>query len=167
MVDMSAISGLVLSLRAATDISKAMIGLRDAAMIQGKIVELQGVILSAQQSALSAQADQFTLLERVRELEKQIADVEAWEQEKQRYELVELYAGGLAYRIKELVRGSEPPHFICAACYQKRQKSLLQGSDFYSQRTLTCPDCKTEVIQYQGGAGNSPARVASDYDPFS
>jgi hypothetical protein len=93
VVDMTAIAGLVSSLKAATDISKAMIGLRDTALIQGKVIELQGIILSARQSALSAQSDQFTLLERVRDLEKKLADLGAWGAEKTRYELKEVCAG--------------------------------------------------------------------------
>ena len=55
MVDMAAIAIVAKSLETAADITKAMIGLRDASMIQEKVIELQGVILSAQQGALATQ----------------------------------------------------------------------------------------------------------------
>lgn len=145
MVDMAAIAVVSTSLKAAADITKAMVGLRDASMIQGKIIELQGVILSAQQGALTTQSDQFSLLERVRELEKQVADLEAWDSEKQRYELKEVGTGSLAYVVKENARGTEPVHQICAACYQHRRKSILQPKSISMTKLLFCPSCKTDI----------------------
>ena len=46
-IDMGSIAALATSLQSAVEITKGMIGLRDATMIQVKIIELQGVILSA------------------------------------------------------------------------------------------------------------------------
>jgi hypothetical protein len=48
MVDVSAIAGVMSSLKVAGDITKAAVGLRDAQALQSKVIELQGVILSAQ-----------------------------------------------------------------------------------------------------------------------
>lgn len=42
MVDMSAIAGMISALKGASDITKAMVDLRDAAAVQGKVIELQG-----------------------------------------------------------------------------------------------------------------------------
>ena len=125
-IDAGSISALTVSLKTAAEITKAMIGLRDATMIQAKIIELQTVILSAQGAALSAQSDQFSLLERVRELEKEVANMKAWDREKKKYELSEVYPGAFAYTLKPQARGAEPAHWICAACYQHGRKSLLQ-----------------------------------------
>ena len=149
MVDLMAIAGLVSSLKAATDISKTMVGLRDAAMIQSKVIELQGVILAAQQSALSAQSDQFAMLERVRELEKQIAQLEAWDAEKAHYELRELSPGAFAYVLKASAKTGEPPHWLCAACYQHSHKAILQDSGRTPkgrESIYKCPDCKNMVL---------------------
>jgi hypothetical protein len=79
MVDIAAIAGLVSSLKAAGEITKAMVGLRDATMIQSKVIELNGIILSAQSSALEANVAQFSLLDRVRQLEAEIAGLKAWD----------------------------------------------------------------------------------------
>ena len=149
MVDMAAISGLVASLRAATDISKAMIGLRDAAMIQGKVIELPGVILSAQQSALSAQSDQFTALERIRELEKEVADFEAWEAEKQKYELKEVSGGAFAFMLKPDARGTEPAHWLCTNCFESHKKSIFQGMPHVARDLLfRCPKCDNKFTTH-------------------
>jgi len=144
MVDMTAISIVSTSLKTAADITKAMIGLRDASLIQGKIIELQGVILSAQQGALTTQSDQFALLERVRDLERKVTDLEAWDAEKKRYELKDVGTGSLAYVVKEDARGTEPVHQICPACYQHGRKSILQPQAKNMQQLLVCSECKAE-----------------------
>jgi hypothetical protein len=148
VVDVSAIAGLMSSLKAATDISKAMIDLRDGAMIQRKVIELQGVILAAQQSALSAQTDQFTMLERVRELEKEIARLRAWDAEKANYELKEISRGAFAYVLKPDAGAGEPPHWLCTSCYQKSHKAVLQydgRTDKNDESIYKCPDCSSAV----------------------
>ncbi len=126
MVDISAIAGTVSALKGAMDISKAMIGLHDAQAIQSKIIELNAQILEAQSSAFLANEERSTLIEHVRQLEKEVADLKAWEAEKQRYQLAELTTGVTAYAIKEEMRGAEPSHHICASCYQEGHKSILQ-----------------------------------------
>jgi hypothetical protein len=100
MVDISAIAGVMTALRGVTDISKAMIDLRDGAMIQAKVIELQGAILAAQSSAFAAQDERAALIARVSELEKEVASLKAWDAEKQNYELKDIGNGVLAYALK-------------------------------------------------------------------
>src|SRR3954447_21958347 len=125
-IDFGSMSALASSLKMAADMTKAMIGIRDATMIQGKILELQGIILSAQSDALSAQSDQFALLDRVRHLEKEVADMKAWDAAKEGYALEEVSTGAFAYVLKPEAGGAEPRHWLCAACYGNRKKSILQ-----------------------------------------
>ncbi len=141
MIDIGSMAAVAGSLKTAGEIAKAMVGLRDAAVVQSKVIELQGVIMSAQSSALTAQSDQFALLERVRELEAQMAELEAWESEKQRYELKDYGGGTFAYELKEPEVSGEPPHRICAACYQKGQKSILQFSHISQANHRHIYDC--------------------------
>ena len=51
---MGEITALTGSLKAAGDMAKAMIGLRDAQVFQAKAIELQGAILGAQSDAMGA-----------------------------------------------------------------------------------------------------------------
>jgi hypothetical protein len=152
MADPLTISGAIASLKTAGEIAGAFVGLRDQAIIQTKVIELQTVILAAQQSALSAQGEQFALLEEKRDLEAQIAHLEAWGREKERYQLQEIGRGSFAYVLKPDAHGSEPAHMICPNCYQHGRKSLLQATDALAlrQRVHRCPACRTEV------AGNLP-----------
>jgi hypothetical protein len=155
MVDMGSIAAAVTSLKAATDIAKAIFDIKASTEIQGKVIELQTVILAAQSSALAAQSDQFSLLERVRDLETHIADLEAWEAEKQRYELQQVSEGGsvFAYVLKLDAQGSEPPHQICAHCYGDGHKSILQTeyTDVGRWRVLMCNSCGAKIWPDGGG----------------
>jgi hypothetical protein len=116
-------------------------------MIQAKVIELQSAILAAQSGALSAQSEQASLLIRVGELEKEIAQVKAWEAEKQKYELKELKPGNFAYTITDSMRGSEPTHHICANCYSNAFKSILQNEMRFPGRcdVWACHSCGSAI----------------------
>ena len=146
MVDMSAIAGLISSLKAASEMTKAMIGLRDATVIQGKVIELNGIIMTAQSGALESNVAQFALLDRVRDLEQKLVSLEAWEAEKQRYKLTDFGGGTFAYALKPEMAAGEPPHRLCSACYQRGKKSILQshGHDAFSREMLVCLECEAK-----------------------
>jgi hypothetical protein len=117
MVAAEIMSGLG-GLKAAFDLAKGLKDIDDATRRNAAVIELQEKILTAQQA-------QSALLERVSELEKQVASFEQWSAEKEKYELKEIHPHSFAYVIKENARGNEPSHLICAACYQVRKKIHL------------------------------------------
>jgi rubrerythrin len=142
MPDMALIAGTMTSLKTAFDMSKTIIGIRDAAILNEKVIELQRVILAAQSDAMAAQAEQLTLLERVSGLEKQITDMKAWETEKQRYELKAATSTAFIYALKTNAGGTEPPHWLCAACYEKGVKSILSVYGSLGRNDIwKCPSC--------------------------
>lgn len=142
MVDMAMIGGISNSLNVALNISKAMLGIRDQALIQEKVLELTGEIISAQQAAVSAIATQTVLTERIRELEQQIVEMKAWDSEKQKYQLQAIGSRFFTYTLKSDAESGDPPHWLCSACYQNGKKSVLSsvtkaGSDY----VWKCPAC--------------------------
>lgn len=116
------------SIKASLDLAKAMVGLRDAEAFRTKSIELQQVILEALDGAISAREAYSKQLDRISALEAEVADLKAWDAEKQRYELKPVGYGVMAYMLKPDARGSEPPHWLCPNCFAKRQKSFLQSS---------------------------------------
>lgn len=151
MPDLSALAAALSSLNAAKDIAQAMIGLREGAVFQAKLIEFQSKLIEANNAAFAAQDERSALLERIRSLEKEVADLTAWEAEKQRYELQEVYPGATAYVLKEDAKGTEPVHWLCTTCYQRSKKSILQKEGKASDaagRLLYwgCPDCKARVV---------------------
>lgn len=152
MVDIPAISGILVSLKASKDILEAMVGLRGTATFQEKRLELQSKIMDAQGAIFAVNEERTALIERVSNLEKQVADFETWESEKQRYKLKQVDVGAFCYAVKNDAQPTEPPHWICAACYGNRKKSILQdngpastsGIDSRS-RIYKCFECKAEI----------------------
>lgn len=126
------------TLKSALDLAKGLKDIDNATRRNSAVIELQEQILAAQ----SAQSE---LVESVRDLKARVVELETWDAEKQRYELKEVGLGSFAYVVKEGMRGGEPPHQICAYCYQRGHKRILQpGSTGYA-KGLFCPDCKTTI----------------------
>lgn len=126
MPNMSDLAIASASLKAAKDIAQGMASLQDAASLHQKQVEFQSKLLDATSAVFAAQEERSAMLERIRELKKEVARLESWEDEKQRYELVSLAPNMVAYAPKESMRGTEPPHYLCANCFAAGKKSFLQ-----------------------------------------
>src|ERR1700733_13027016 len=163
MPDISAIASALSALNAAKDIAQAMITLRDTAAFQGKLIEFQSKIIDANNAALVAQEERVATLERIRDLEKLVADLEAWEAEKKRYQMEEVWSGATAYVLKEEAKGTEPIHWLCANCYNSRKKSVLQRGQKKADAAgrlpgWDCPSCKNTIfVRYDVAPGKAAA----------
>ena len=124
MFEIATISSAISSLQTAAQIARGMMGLRDATLVQGKVIELQSAILAAQTDALTAQSEQYSLVEKIRRLEEEVARVKAWEREKDKYELKEVHPRNFARSIKPNAQGSEPAHLICASHVNIKVRTL-------------------------------------------
>lgn len=146
MIDISHAMTLATSLQTAGEITKAMIGIRDGALLQAKVIELNGIILSAQGSALASNQDQFALLQSVRDLEAKVVEMENWAAEEKRYELKDFGGSTFAYVLKPEEPGSRNDHRLCSACFENRHKSTLQnmGGTHQGRQKYWCPKCKSE-----------------------
>lgn len=162
MVDMTTIQGAVMSMKVAGDIAKGLFQLQASAEIKGQVIDLQNAILTAQQSALSAQSEQFTMIQRIHDLEEEIAHVKAWEKEKQRYKLVSAPwgSGSVVYALKESCKGAESPHWICTKCYDDGRRTILQPHKKEGWISLVCSTCKSET--HTGYRGIPNAQYATD-----
>lgn len=125
----------VSALKSAFDLTKGLKDIDDRVRLNSARMELQEKILEAQQA-------QATLLERIGDLEKQIADFEKWDAEKENYQLVTIFPDTLAYARKPSADGSVAPHFICAKCYEDRKKHILQRAD---SAHVWCPVCQIKL----------------------
>ena len=151
MPDISAFAAALSSLNAAKDIAQAMIGLRDSAAFQTKLLEFQSKLLDANRATFAAQDERAALLERIRTLEEKVASFETWEAEKQRYKL-EKFGTGFAYVLKPEAEGGELPHQICANCYARGKKSFLASVPTNQARmalgmgtVYRCSECRAEI----------------------
>ena len=163
MVDMGSIAAALGGLKTAGEIAKSLLQLKSETERQAKVIELQSVILAAQSSAIAAQSDQYAMLEEMRRLREENNQVKAWEKQKDRYQMVTPFTGVTVYALKKSVSDGEPPHYICANCYQRGKRSILQnGKNSVGWTILVCPspDCKSEArTEYRGPV---PASYAED-----
>jgi|SRR5271155_4589346 len=151
---MTAIGVVSTSLNTAMTMIKALAGIRDANLATAKVWELQQVIIEAQQSVFALQQERTKLVEQASEAKEKIRKLEAWQAEKKRYRLEEVAPRVFAYVYKTPVQrtgapmqaAQEPVHWICTACYQRGEKSILQG--FKSAQAgwaHSCPSCKAVI----------------------
>ena len=130
MPDAADFAALFTSLKAVTDLTKFFIDAHDAGVVRTKAIELQREIIATQQGAIAANLAHTATLHRIGELEKEVADLKAWDAEKEKYQLVpvKLVSPGqhapLAYAPKE--QTAEPLHLLCPTCFEDRIKSILQ-----------------------------------------
>ena len=109
-INFGSASALLSSMNTAVNITKAIAALRDIALLREKVIELQGVILNAQQAALAAQRNKSALQERISQLEKELASAKVWSSERDKYHLYQMAPGALAYALKKNTGSTEPPH---------------------------------------------------------
>jgi Zn finger protein HypA/HybF involved in hydrogenase expression len=149
-MDITSISSALASIKAAKDIAQSMVNLRDTAAMQAKIIEFQSKILDAQSAASSAQEERATLIERVRNLEQEVARFKQWDTDKQRYELKNWGQGAFACVLKVDATPPEPPHALCVTCYDNGKKSILQfnGQVRIPEMAWHCPSCKAKVMAH-------------------
>lgn len=145
-MDLSLIQGTISGLKVASDMAKGFLDLKSLAEVQGKVIELQSAILAAQSSALAANADQAAMADEIRKLREQLAMAEAWDREKQRYQLIALEPGIFAFALKREAADLEPPHWVCARCFNTGAKYVLQNQgDFYGASEYLFNGCNSKI----------------------
>jgi len=145
MLDGLTIGGAISGLKSAGDIVTAALKLRDAALLQEKIIELNGVILTAQQNAAAAQKEQLALLDEVRQLKARVMELEGKGSERERYKRTDMGGGTFAYTPKDGVEKGEAAHALCANCYEKGHLATLQraGTSARKQEVYKCMSCES------------------------
>lgn len=158
MIDLVATYG---TLKSAYDLTKGLKDIDDRVKLNAAIIELQEKILSAQEATAEAR-------DRLRELETQLSDRNAWDAKAARYALKDYGGGTFAYELRQDQANGEPLHRLCPSCFEDRKRGILQfqfrsdnGQDRYQ-----CGCCKREFAFGSRGEYRSH-RVSRDYDPWN
>ena len=142
---MSSITAAASSIQIALDLAKVLVDAGDDSVIRDKLFQVNNALRDTQASLLVVQSEQFSLIQRIDDLKKTIADFEAWTAEKERYQLHQIGDNrGFTYMLKKAAQVPEPPHEICAHCYNVlNKKSILQHQYMSYDRAerLYCPNC--------------------------
>lgn len=146
----SEFSSAIAGLRGAIDLAKAMLSLKNEAERNAAVIEIQRVLLDAQQALQGASMQ-------IESLQRQLQAVDQWVAERQRYQLNEISAGSFVLTLKPELANSEPAHSICPKCAEDEKKSVLQKRRlFHDGVKLSCNRCGAEYVEKPSGP--APAR---------
>lgn len=153
MVGIAEIGGAMGGLKAALDIIKGLKSTADAVAINDAKIALQSAIIDAQSGLMVAQEAQAANLQRIDQLEKQLAAFKNWEADKERYHLKNIDSGAVAYVHKPGMENGEAPVWLCQPCFEERHKSSLQLKDpnaghggSRTHHRYACNRCKGDVM---------------------
>jgi len=150
MIDI--LSGLISSFQAIQNIAKSMLDIREFQNLNAKVVELQQIIISAQNQAMTAQQSHSVQSERIRELENECMRLKDWSAEKQRYSAREIAPGVFACIENTCVGGFQGAQKLCTNCFEQGNKSLLQQSlEEKRHISLSCHRCKAKTVFHDSG----------------
>jgi hypothetical protein len=160
-------------LKTALDSLKILRGLKGVSgdkTAQEEISKLHEIIVSAQQSAITANLSQLEIIQQNRALEEKLAQFERWDHEKTRYQLRDVNPGRgsvFVWALKPGVQDDEPFHVLCTRCFEQRRRSIIQGTADLrkAQRVHICLECKSEYVFGAIVAPDRPAKAISEYDP--
>ncbi len=126
----------VSAFKAAMDITRGLKDIDDRTRRNEAVIELQEKILGAQ-------AAQAALVAKIDELQKEVARLTAWDEDKQRYKLTEIGTGIIVYSLKEGMENGEPQHQLCTACFNVGFKSFLRPETWDPNRCdmVVCHGC--------------------------
>jgi len=125
-----------------TSTAKRLAATREEVKVNQVAIDLQGIVLDLQSEMMMIQSDYQNVLRSREELEKKLAEQENWNKERARYHLESVGDGSLVYALNTSEQTTQPPHWICAHCYEEKKKSMLQRNP-YPQ--WLCPRCKTVI----------------------
>jgi len=104
--------------------------------------EVQAALIDAQRGLIAADQAHSADVDRIRALEKEVAAFQEWSaNEKERYQLKQVANGAFAFALKEDRAAGEPPHWLCATCFQKAQKGFLQSQGHMPGMSLVLYKC--------------------------
>lgn len=135
------------ALTTAKDFTKAVMGSKIDAALREQAIQFQFSIIEAQSAMMEMQSKYQALLQEKDGLKQQLVDLEQWNTESAKYELTEISPHVFAYALKPDESSTAPKHWLCAKCYEDKQKSIIQKGiptpmgDMYS-----CGRCEAQIF---------------------
>ncbi|CAN5816562.1 hypothetical protein BH20PSE1_BH20PSE1_01380 [soil metagenome] len=137
--------------------AEAIASATDPSKRAGQLKNLLDSIIDLQANIGTVQAQNFSLIQQVQELEAECMRLRDWSAEKAQYALVEFSTGMFAQVQKDNKEPMKSAHKFCSACFDNGKKTLLQmQSGEHRRRGLFCPTCKTTLWLYHNTFSDEP-----------
>jgi hypothetical protein len=138
----SAITGI----KVAMDIAKGVTSLKTETEINQAVIDIQRALLDAQAGAFEDRQAIAKLADEIMGLRKQLAAKADWKKEQQRYVLTESEKGTFFYQLKTDFADGEVLHKLCATCFEKGGKSILQTiRKSRGGEVVQCQTCEKDI----------------------
>jgi hypothetical protein len=138
------ISAVLTILKRASSAALSLHRISKDAAVNKKAVELTNAIIALQKYIMSVQAQYAKVVDAKRDLEKKLMEAEDWSKTQSHYDLKKLRSGFLVRSPNKLHPSPQPLHWLCANCYDKKNKSVLQPEQG-EEYQLVCPQCNLTV----------------------
>lgn len=98
-------------------------------------MEARELIVKAREEAQAAR-------EAIEALRREKEALDAWQDLKKRYVLIELHPGKFVMALRSVEAGDEPPHWLCTTCFGDGRVSIMQVVNRWPDKTLwNCGPC--------------------------
>jgi len=128
---------------------------KDEAERNKLLLEFQKSVIAANFQLATLQQEISALKQTNDELKREAARKEDWASESQRYVLHDVSDGLVVYALKQSMSNGEPPHYLCANCFNDSKKTILFAGHLPGSNrveTLICKTCNTYApTGYSGG----------------
>ena len=163
MVAIVEASAAIGGIKAALDMVKGVAGLKSATDINLAVIEIQRALLDAQSAAFDDRERHAAQQVRIAELEAKLSEIDRWEADKARYQLIETATGVLVYVLKQDSANGDPDHKLCVKCFNEDRKSVLQVVRRHGGgERVECHHCNVKMnlspfppVQVDNGRGRS------------
>jgi hypothetical protein len=134
-------------------LATSLMSTADTAKRNAQLIEFQTALIGLQSLVASVQQDNATLIRQKRETEEELERLKDWDAQKKRYKLAAPFAWCMVYALQKAMCDGEPAHYLCAACFQKGQASILQSMEGRPRKeggrltgSFLCPACRAEAF---------------------
>lgn len=135
------------SAKAAGDIAKSLITLRDEDLVRGRVMDLTSTLMDLQQQMMQGQMEQIEMISKIAGLEEELRTARQKSDVLGRYELLALSPGKVVYALKQQFKDVEPEHFCCTNCYDTGRRSVLKPQNPLGSTWVkyVCPACESAI----------------------
>jgi hypothetical protein len=126
-------------------IAKQLGETRDEFKLNDISIKLQRRIIDLHNAITLIQSAHQTALREQDELKKKLSEKERWEEISSHYRLerVGTVLFSFVYVLDNKQPSAEPPHWLCAHCFEQKKKSILQ---YAGMNRYLCPTCKANLV---------------------
>jgi hypothetical protein len=143
----SEINAALVTINSITALTRTVINSKVDMALREQAIETQSAVIALQNTMITLQSQYQNLLDEKNELKRQLMEIQDWEAEAKNYALTEVADKIFVYASKPTEDTTTPAHWICAHCYQNKQKSIIQRTVGTISSTIwQCPRCETQLV---------------------